>query len=490
MVNLFYRKSINNQTADIVIDCSKEWVRENGTHTKLLCGYDSEGDPGSGDEGEGTVGLVLDGIGKTKSLVALLQKYMKDGKIEELRKKVIDSDIAGLYNFAYFNQMDGLSELFNNARELVIDKFMNMLFDKTMENRGEELHQNLEEFITNLNDLVIGNEIINTILKQAYDNNQVHIVRIILYPRKHLSRAMENNSIDPTVHSKHLVEAAMGGQIEIVRMSLAWKGEDGRRLDPTSEDNKAISATSTVGHTEIVRMLLAWEGPGGRRVDPTSDGNMTIDCLGWASMYGHIEIVRVFLAWKGQDGRQLNFDKAMKSASRLGHTEIVRLFLAREGPGGHRVDPTSDGNHTVQYKRKDTPFQHGPYNDALQTASELGHTEIVRLLLAWEGPGGLRVDPTVDVNYAIRMATLPGHTETVRLLLAWEGPRGRRVDPTSEGNQAFRDATQNGHSEIVSMLLAWEGEHGLTVSNSLHSSPVLELNDYKSIMAHYYGSYL
>ena len=399
-VNLLYRISNESEKPDIKIDCSEKWVRENGTHTKLLCGFDSDDDPG-----EGTIGLVLEGIGKTESLVKLLKTYMKKGEIAELRKGVIDSDIAGLYNFAHFNQMDGLSELFNNARELVIDKFMKMLFDKTMENRGEELHENLEEFVTNLNDLVIGNEIINTIFEQAYSNNKVHILRIILYPRKQLSRVMENNKIDPTVHSLHLARAAMGGHTEIVRMVLAWEGEDGRRLDPTVGEINAIELVSIFGYTEIARMLLAWEGPGGRRVDPT-------DAFRNATVHGHIEIVRMFLAWKGQDGRQFDdFDMSIRIASGNGYTEIVRLLLAWEG-ATRAVGPWSS-----QYT----------YNDAFEMASKNGHTEIVRMFLAWEGPGGHRVYPTSNGNRPFRYARKNGHSEIVSMFLAWEGPDDQRV---------------------------------------------------------------
>ena len=78
----------------------------------------------------------------------------------------------------------------------------------------------------------------------------------------------------------------------------------------------------------------------------------------------------MFLAWKGQDGRQLDFDTAVRMASRKGHAEIVRMFLAWEGPGGLRVDPTTYGNN------------------AIQTATEHGHSEIVSMLLAWEGEEG------------------------------------------------------------------------------------------------------
>ena len=47
----------------------------------------------------------------------LLKNYMGNGNLAQLREDIIGSDIAGLYNFVHFNEMDGPSELFNNARE-------------------------------------------------------------------------------------------------------------------------------------------------------------------------------------------------------------------------------------------------------------------------------------------------------------------------------------------------------------------------------------
>ncbi len=52
-------------------------------------------------------------------------------------------------------------------------------------------------------------------------------------------------------------------------------------------------------------------------------------------------------------------------------------------------------------------------NEALVTAVDLGHTEIVRLLLE-----GGRVDPSARKNECIRIACKKGHHNIVRLLLA------------------------------------------------------------------------
>ena len=49
-----------------------------------------------------------------------------------------------------------------------------------------------------------------------------------------------------------------------------------------------------------------------------------------------------------------------------------------------------------------------------------------------------------DDNYAIRMASENGHTEVVKLLLA------AGVDAKADGNYAIRMASDNGHVEVVS----------------------------------------
>jgi hypothetical protein len=52
-------------------------------------------------------------------------------------------------------------------------------------------------------------------------------------------------------------------------------------------------------------------------------------------------------------------------------------------------------------------------NHAIKKASENGHTDVVKLLLA-----DPRVDPSAEANYAIRMARQFGHTEVIKLLRA------------------------------------------------------------------------
>ena len=82
-------------------------------------------------------------------------------------------------------------------------------------------------------------------------------------------------------------------------------------------------------------------------------------------------------------------------------------------------------------------------NYAIKWASEYGHIEIVKLLLADK-----RVDPSDNNNLAIRWASYKGHLEVVKLLLA-----DKRVDPSAENNYAIRWASNNDLLEVVKLLL-------------------------------------
>jgi ankyrin repeat protein len=115
-------------------------------------------------------------------------------------------------------------------------------------------------------------------------------------------------------------------------------------------------------------------------------------------------------------------------ASQNGHTEIVRLLLAANA----NVDApcTSDGA---------TP---------LLMASYRGHTEIVKLLLA--------ADPNVNAANdngftPLWMASQEGHTEIVRLLLAANA--GVDIADT-DGRTPLCMPSQHGHTEVVKLLLA------------------------------------
>lgn len=58
------------------------------------------------------------------------------------------------------------------------------------------------------------------------------------------------------------------------------------------------------------------------------------------------------------------------------------------------------------------------------------------------------IDPTINENFAIKEASELGYTNIVRVLLA-DG----RVDPTDDDNFSLRVASEGGHSDIVKLLL-------------------------------------
>lgn len=83
-------------------------------------------------------------------------------------------------------------------------------------------------------------------------------------------------------------------------------------------------------------------------------------------------------------------------------------------------------------------------NYAIRLTSENGHLEVVELLLS-----DPRVDPTVNNNEAIRSASVNGHLEVVGLLLS-----DSRVDPSDNNNYAIQRASRCGQAEVVKLLLS------------------------------------
>ena len=139
-----------------------------------------------------------------------------------------------------------------------------------------------------------------------------------------------------------------------------------------------------------------------------------------------------------------NDNWAIKKASCMdGTTEIVELLLDWEGQGQlkeKRVDSTTENNQAIQW------------------ASYFSRDKVVELLLDWEGQGqleGRRVNPTANNNHAIQMAS--GHYKVAKLLFDWKGLDSEgnqvRVDPTANNNEAIQWASQNGKDKVVKLLL-------------------------------------
>jgi ankyrin repeat protein len=145
----------------------------------------------------------------------------------------------------------------------------------------------------------------------------------------------------------------------------------------------------------------------------------------------NIPFVKVLLQIK--DLKIIEPSNAITTATQHGHTEIVRLLL-EDG----RADPSANDNNAIKH------------------ACCEGHIEIVRLLL--QDP---RVNP--DVNYY--GATTNGHVDVVRLLL-----EDGRADPSSQFNLAIRNASERGHTEIVRLLLQWSSGTNRVVPTMFNNS--------------------
>ena len=84
-------------------------------------------------------------------------------------------------------------------------------------------------------------------------------------------------------------------------------------------------------------------------------------------------------------------------------------------------------------------------NWAIQTASMLGHANMVECLLKFRS-----VDPSANRDFAIKEASRNGHEKVVKLLLA----RGKRVHPESDNDLALQYAVKNGNVGLVKILLS------------------------------------
>ena len=86
---------------------------------------------------------------------------------------------------------------------------------------------------------------------------------------------------------------------------------------------------------------------------------------------------------------------------------------------------------------------------------EVGHTEVVKLLLAQDG---IEVNKarTDDGTTPLFMACQEGHFEVVKLLLAQDGIEANKAC-TADGSTLLYMACQQGHSEVVKLLLAQDG---------------------------------
>ena len=87
-------------------------------------------------------------------------------------------------------------------------------------------------------------------------------------------------------------------------------------------------------------------------------------------------------------------------------------------------------------------------NSAIRLSARNGYDKVVKLLLDWVGPNGIRVDPAALHNSAIQSSARNGHDKVVKLLL-----EDGRADPAEEDNYAIQAGAEHGHDKVVQLLL-------------------------------------
>lgn len=133
----------------------------------------------------------------------------------------------------------------------------------------------------------------------------------------HLERVKEllKNGVDPSINNNWAITTACAyGHANIVEMLL-----QDERVNPADQNNTAIRSASYFGNANIVKLLLL-----NGRVDPTVDWNAAIRR---ASARGHKKVVEVLL----QDGRVEATDLAINYADT---DEIKEMLIAYK----YRVD--------------------------------------------------------------------------------------------------------------------------------------------------------
>ncbi len=107
---------------------------------------------------------------------------------------------------------------------------------------------------------------------------------------------------------------------------------------------------------------------------------------------------------------------------------------------------------------------------ALILASQNGHVELVRLLLAHPDVG-VNKTTKADGDTALFIASYNGHVKVVRLLLAHPDVEASRT--STDGRSALCVASQRGHGAIVSLLVAHHahGQVRLLAADAIDSLP-------------------
>ena len=192
----------------------------------------------------------------------------------------------------------------------------------------------------------------------------------------------------------------------------------------TSKGRTALYMAAEAGHFEALRCLLA------ARAEPDVRDKHGCTALFLAAQIGRSDVVGALLeARADHDLKTVNERSPMSTAVHCGHLEVVKLFLARASSGlcdsaslciavqnGHdeivRCLLTSAGSAGSAGSWTPTP-------DTLLMAAELGHANILQLLLEAGGYG--------DPGEALCLAAGRGHVAAARMLLHFRAEVNNRI---------------------------------------------------------------
>uniref|UniRef100_A0AAQ4PP75 Tetratricopeptide repeat, ankyrin repeat and coiled-coil containing 1b n=1 Tax=Gasterosteus aculeatus aculeatus TaxID=481459 RepID=A0AAQ4PP75_GASAC len=197
-----------------------------------------------------------------------------------------------------------------------------------------------------------------------------------------------------------------------------------------------------LGHQEIAFLLLEF----GASVDVVSENGMSPLCFSAAA--GHLGIV-MLLCKRG--GKVDHVDKsgqcALVHAALRGHPEIIQYLLELEWSG--------------EGQQQDWALKNKALQQALIAASSMGHTQVVRGLLALTNEHAVQIDShdTLWGETALTAAAGRGKTEVCGFLLE-QGAVVQQVN--RRGVSPLFCAVRQGHWQIGELLL----EHGADINIS------------------------
>jgi surface antigen len=325
---------------------------------------------------------------KRVDLSQALIGYVSRGSLEQvehiLQHKCVDPSVQ---NWA-------LSEAAENCHVAIVERLLqDNRTDPSHALRGYARGGHLEQVDRWLQDERVDPTVDNnSAICGAAANGHIAVVERLLHDERVYSSALNSDAIVQAAGNGHLavVElllrmdrsadhatasycmAAAGGHIAVVERLL----QDGN-VDPSVENNVAISFAAMNGHIAVVERLLQ-----DVRVDPSTHNNGLI-C--WAAAGGHIAIVERLLQDVRVDASADN-NAAIRSAAAGGHIAVVERLLQDV-----RVDPSADNNA------------------AIRDAASDGHIAVVERLLR---------DKRVDPSFALTAARHEPHFERIAQLVA------------------------------------------------------------------------